>query len=782
MGLDRFANFISKSINNDGIEDIIIDNNIKQIIASHVIFDLNFLIYQEIITIENEINDIIKIILCLPFSSNKIDTLEILIQKIFTQDHWKQYYIETDIQNLFDGNNEDEIINKFLNYISKKIIIEDIQHTIIDMVIYERIIYIINKYIINIHNVSYLQNIILCYDGIPSISKIFEQRRRRIKNYLESVEKKQLFKKYFSNMLESNKNIFDNLSREYLPTSNNVILFNYFSWLKYRYSIDKSIGPSCEFIINFEKFIKKNITKYFPKVDIDIISSKENGEADLKIFKNILVNNVNGDYSIHTSDSDFMHQILVQQTYFKIINKDINLTVIKYLRRNNNDKLMLRNTLGMCQIIDANNVIKNILENYNTINSISIGKQINNPPNYKIIWDLCLIFLFFGNDHIPSSIEIGPELGMEYFMRTHYIALNKNNIINMKKSEKPRLIFDMNNLYLFLNKINENKNANITKIILQRFFKINNNIITLLVDRFNYNFNNILEFMRKFIIYRGVNNEILDIDNMKFKLTHNLSEEEKEKYKSIDCFMLSESNKKLLLDNITMIEENIDYYDEKYMGLILYNKSINITTDPYQDIYNYINDMANSNLQKKYPYYYDHIDIDEHLNLINMSVVSSNINDYMKKIYQIVITQFGNMSEYHTDNLTYYKYNYAPLLDSILMYYSNMNDKNSIIKTWTEEINNDNIKKEDYLNSVSHHLLITPFIMHFPLPDNIIKIKNEIKLIENLWLDDINNFKYRELDINMFLKNWEEALIRININDKTSHINNELINLTLDFV
>jgi hypothetical protein len=165
-----------------------------------------------------------------------------------------------------------------------------------------------------------------------------------------------------------------------------------------------------------------------------------------------------------------------------------------------------------------------------------------------------------------------------------------------------------------------------------------------------------------------------------------------------------------------------------------------------------------------------------------MSVVSSNINDYMKKIYQIVITQFGNMSEYHTDNLTYYKYNYAPLLDSILMYYNNMNDKNIIIKTWTEEINNDNIKKEDYLNSVSHHLLITPFIMHFPLPDNIIKIKNEIKLIENLWLDDINNFKYRELDINMFLKNWEEALIRININDKTSHINNELINLTLDFV
>jgi hypothetical protein len=776
MGLDRFANFISKSINNDGVEDIIIDNNIKQIIASHVIFDLNFLIYQEIVTIENEINDIIKIILCLPFSSNKIDTLEILIQKIFTQEHWKKYYIETDIQNLFDGNNMDEIINKFLSYISNKIVVDDTSYTIIDMVIYERILFIINKYIVNIHNVTYLQNITLCYDGIPSISKIFEQRRRRIKNYLESVEKKVLFKKYFGNMIETNKNIFDNLSREYLPPSDNVILFNYFKWLKYRYSIDKSLGPSCEFIINFEQFIKMNMNKYFPKVNIDIISSKENGESDLKIFKSILINNINGDYSIHTSDSDFMHQILVQQTYFKIINKDINLTVIKYLRRNNNDKMMLRNTLGMCQIIDANSVIKNMLENYNTVNNILIGKQLN-ALNYKIIWDMCLIFLFFGNDHIPSSQEIGPELGMDYFMKTHYSALNKNNIINIKKSI---ITVDMNNLYLFLNKINENKNANVTKIILQRFFKINNNMISLLVDRFSYNFNNILEFMKKFIIYKGVNSNTVDTDNLKYKLTHQLSEEEKEKYKSIDCFMLSESNKKLLLDNISMIEENIDYYDEKYMGLILYNKSNNITSDPYQDIYNYINELAISNLQRKYPYYYDHINIEEHMN--NMNVNSGDMNDYLKKIYHLTTIQFGEMDGYHTDNLTYYKYNYAPSLDSILMYLSNITDKNSIIKKWAEEINNDNIKKDEYLNSVSHHLLITPFIMQFPLPENIIKIKNEIKSIENLWLTDINSFKYRELDIKLFLKNWGEALIRINMNDKTSHINNEIVNLTLDFI
>ena len=60
MGLDRFSNFITKSINNDAIDEFNIEGNIRKIISNHIIFDLNFLIYQEIISIENEINDIIN--------------------------------------------------------------------------------------------------------------------------------------------------------------------------------------------------------------------------------------------------------------------------------------------------------------------------------------------------------------------------------------------------------------------------------------------------------------------------------------------------------------------------------------------------------------------------------------------------------------------------------------------------------------------------------------------------------------------------------------------------
>ena len=112
MGLERFTNFILKSNN---LDEINIDNNIKKIVSNHIVFDLNFLIYQEMVNIENEVNDIIKIILSLPFAP-KNDILEKLLKKILSQKHWNTYYIETELQKLFDGFNENEIIENFINF------------------------------------------------------------------------------------------------------------------------------------------------------------------------------------------------------------------------------------------------------------------------------------------------------------------------------------------------------------------------------------------------------------------------------------------------------------------------------------------------------------------------------------------------------------------------------------------------------------------------------------------------------------------------------------------
>ena len=99
MGFDRFANFIFKSINSDCIEEVNINNNMKPLICNNIMFDVNFLIYQEIINIENEINDIIKILLCIESNNNENINNIILdcINNILKQKHWEMYYNQIEL-------------------------------------------------------------------------------------------------------------------------------------------------------------------------------------------------------------------------------------------------------------------------------------------------------------------------------------------------------------------------------------------------------------------------------------------------------------------------------------------------------------------------------------------------------------------------------------------------------------------------------------------------------------------------------------------------------------
>ena len=77
--------------------------------------------------------------------------------------------------------------------------------------------------------------------------------------------------------------------------------------------------------------IKIKLKLEYPQINIYINSSSENGESDLKIFKYIYLNNIIGDYCIHTIDSDFIFLLLVQQIYYNILNREINISIFKYI-------------------------------------------------------------------------------------------------------------------------------------------------------------------------------------------------------------------------------------------------------------------------------------------------------------------------------------------------------------------------------------------------------------------------------------------------------------------
>jgi hypothetical protein len=312
-----------------------------------------------------------------------------------------------------------------------------------------------------------------------------------------------------------------------------------------------------------------------------------------------------------------------------------------------------------------------------------------------------------------------------------------------------------------------------TKIILQRYFKINIHVINLLVYKLELDFSEILLYLQKFIIYQAkllTNEELLNLDEddlrRKFLLNNNNNNTVKQNIdftveknidftveKNIDFTVEQdidftvEQDIDFTPDIIKLLDDNLDYLESEYNGLIIYNKPYNINNDNYQDIYNYIIDKSVTILSKQYPIFYNYNDIKDHLKQINPEVINNiNSEEYLKNIYHLILTQFGSMKNLHSDNITFYKEYYVPSLDNIIKYMKDI--EYNKINMWNNELSNNNLNKNEYLNSCYHHILISPFINNKSLLLQNINFDN----IKNLWIEDINDFEYRNINIKEYFE------------------------------
>jgi len=716
MGFDKLLNFINHNTSQDTIEDINIKASIRKILTNHVMFDISFVIYQSLIDVENEINSIIKIISSLPFSLMNPDAIEKKILEICIKLQWTSMI--NNIHYILDGENETYIIKNFINYIRKtniteEIIINKINNKIID-------------WINSIHVIDLIKTITIVFDGIPSYSKILEQRRRRIKNYLESKERK------------SKLNDLDN---SYY--SENGITINFLKSLKYYFRLEKSFGPLSNLTVTLEKYLFKSLSNEYKNIKININSGKNNGEADYKIFYEIYKNNYEGNISIHTIDSDLVHQIIIQQNYFNLIKKDIHLSVIKY---NNKDNQYI-------QYINGQQLNKKLLSTYSFVNGI-------NSNNLLIIYDIALLFYFFGNDHLPCSNELGPEISLDYYSKIHYKIFKNSSlsfIDTIIKINDNNITINFENFKLFLKELYKNNEFNKTKVILSRYFKISYQLIIYLTDKLKLSFDKILLLCKKILYDNGKTINDLDETDIRYKLIN--------KYDNVDYpFNINTIDINEFKINMTKLLSILDTSqdEDNYYGLPLYVKYIYFIENKYENIYNYINEFSINQLIKKYPIIYDNVlltDILREDQLVDVTEINNNIESYLKKIYHLIITLFGNMTLYNPNNFTYFKGYNVPSLGFIINFLET-NDINTLTNKWSSQIETETTISNKYFNTINHHLIITPYIKEILYKFKTDNTQNIIKNIniKNFWFDNNEDFNYKDFNLDTFINNWMNKL------------------------
>ena len=582
MGFDKLISFFNKNFSNISEELF----EVPQVVANHIYFDMNFLMYNSINELEKEINKIIMIIFGVSYTD--INIINLKLKSIFDKFHWGK--IEVEMNDILDGQNIEDIIANLYKFLDDNII---------DLLCWH-IYNAINHHIINTHPIQFIKSINIFFDGIPTYSKIIEQRRRRVKNYLNSKNKKKLFNEYFKDIVNS-------------IITEDDITYDYFDWINNMYSFDKSLGPYSSLLIYLSEFINNKLSDAYKNIKIYVNSSKNYGESDFKIFKHIFDSNLDCSIAVHSCDSDFIFLI----TWYQLLSiskyNDVNIMLINY---NNYDETYNKS------IYFGKKIINSILDKYSNINNITDDVSIN------IVFDFLSLLLLFGNDIMPPSYELGSELSIKQIFESHYqLYIDSSFVINLNNVN----IINFISLAKWLENI---KNTNsFTIIILNRFYKIN--------------YNNTLELVDKYKTLKeiNINNELI-IQNKGFYLEDN-------SYQNLYNYIVYKADTMLDIINLNrpfkMFFNNINDATEEYIKI---TKNNNV--EKYLELFISNSQLFFFNFNLYTPYntiYYDN-DIAPSIDMILQYIKMNDMNVLQKQTHELLKT-FNTNIDYKDNYFTY---------------------------------------------------------------------------------------------------------------------------------
>jgi len=683
MGIEKFFNSMAKNRHINTNNKNIVTGFDDVLDSDYLYIDFNSIIYTLANNFENDVNYLLYSII-----DGEFDEKTIKISKTF---NYKDNSIES-FNNYFTNNKIDEII---LDNIGKYII------------------HICKDYL----NCSRLKYLYVAVDGVPQMSKVIEQKKRRYMGFVVSEIKNYVFNmKYIQDDLSQKRKSYEQHKKHF--DRNKITPSNMF--------MDRVVELlSSKSYLNSVKNICQNITT------INISSHDVFGEGEKKIVEDIMKNKFKGAYALFSPDAD----MIILGMILAMNNISSSFFILKYNQQTN-----------QYDTIDISKLINNIYNFVGNTTGLKLNKSV-------VIMDIVFIFTLFGNDFVPKHDAIDVRNDVNTMMNIYCSIISKSN--------DKYLIYDKNNKY-YINYDNLIKIINLIAIDEDNLLKLsymNNtyqnfnfirNVFGMYVDVNNNN--DVCDGIKKYIdmtniIYNKTSDNIDDIDD--FIVKHNITP------KFMKKFMLVEYNEKIeeydvknkfvrALNNINKHNKNIKHI----MGLRLVPYDNDIDT-PYHEK-NIINSKIHPNmtitkydksmyaLERKlngwegvlngsnYGLGYVGINNDNNKYVLNMVPYEMAVKEYYEEFFENhdkndvidkyleglmwVFQSYFNQNN-HEENIKnistwFYPYHRAPLIRDIAQRCKNKNIEQIMSKY------KQNIPRELYFTKKEHYMYIAPHHKH----------------------------------------------------------------------
>ena len=342
MGIEQFFNNLLKIdiFKNNSIY-LNLNNKIK---CNYVYIDFNSIIYNVVTQIEEDLNYLLYELILHVYDSQVVNQKAHSIAK-----KWN-YAIVNDKSILLED------YHKLMLTVNEDIIIENIK-----------------KYLKNLittyFEISHLIKIYIAIDGIPTMSKIIEQKKRRYNGYILSGLKHKIFDNEYNNLSDKRK-IYEKYKYGY--DRNNLIAG---STLMQKIYIN---------LLNLDLSVK----------DYIVSGPEENGEGEKKIMEDVVLNKNKGTYCIYSPDADVIILSIILHSLLLENKIDNTFKILRY------DQITLTFNL-----IDINIFLDNIIKYIQSKTTVNLDK-------IRLYLDISYIYTFFGNDFIPriEAIDIKRDL------------------------------------------------------------------------------------------------------------------------------------------------------------------------------------------------------------------------------------------------------------------------------------------------------------------------------------------------------------------------------------